>query len=171
MPRGPPAHRRRERPYSPGSIALQVDQQAAGERRLLGMRVRTKHYVRGSAGSCSSFSCRQAEGFLGGGGAAGGSRRKRLVHLSTHSGSRADGTQLAGSFPLAPAVSSPWRGAQEIRVRVGCPWGGPCSSAGFSFSVCKIPGLQACPWQCPHSSPRRIFLILRSEPLPFSNTL
>lgn len=61
---------------------------------------------------------------MGDGGAAGGSLRRRLVEFPTPSGSQADGTQLAGSFPLAPAKSLPL-GCEprrsEFKLAV-CPW-------------------------------------------------
>lgn len=102
----------------------------------------------------------------GGRGAAGGSCRKRLVDPPTSSGSPADGTQLAGSFPLAPA-KSPFLGGEPRKPEfelAGCPWGDPCSSPGSSFSICKTHRLKACPWGCSIQA-------LEKESLPFSHTL
>lgn len=141
-----------------------------GQRTAVPARV-YKHYIPGSAGGCSSF-CLPTEGALGWQCAAGGSCRKRLVDPPTSSGSPADGTQLAGIFPLAPAKFPPLGGEPkrpEFEL-AGCPWDEVCSSPGCSFLICKTHRMQTCPWQCPHLD-SRIFLIFRSEPLPISHTL
>ena len=39
----------------------------------------------------------------------------------------------------------------------------------FNFSICRTPGLQACPWWCPRSV--SIFLILVPELFPFLRTI
>lgn len=69
-------------------------------------------------------------------------------------------------FP--PLGSEPKRPEFEL---AGCPSYELCSSPGSSFLICKTHRMQACPWQSPHLDSRRIFLIFRSEPLPFSHTL
>lgn len=50
---------------------------------------------------------------------------------------QADGTQLAGSSSLGPAKSL-LLGGEPRRPESGlpgCPWGGPCFSRGFGFSI------------------------------------
>lgn len=107
-------------------------------------------YVPRSAGSYSS-SRPLAEGARGGGGTAGDSCRKWLVEPPTPIGSTADGTQLAGSFPLVAAKSPPLGGKPRrpefelagVRGVIPAPLRDPVSSQW-----------QACPWRCPHWSAR-----------------
>lgn len=76
----------------------------------------------------------------GDGGAAGGSLRKRLVQSPTPRGSKADGAQLAGSFPFASAKSPPLGGEprrSEMEL-AGCPWGGHSVSQSAELKDCRL---------------------------------
>lgn len=136
--------RNRGAPVCPRGRVLRTNQKVAGELRLFSTRMRTRHYLPRSAGSCAAVVSPVDRQRVPRGGRAQLVAAARSGWLVLTTSSWADGTQLAASLSwLQPS----------LRLLAGSRGGLSSSSLGvlgmvpaplWAFSICKTHGLQVC---------------------------